>query len=263
MDFKKKPTIEGMSRSMMDQLKFLATLIAFSLGTILVLMIALAPLMFYLEFVLKANQWYLLVTAPIGISLTWLLGCLIFIVLHGRMIVPLTLPAIKPGEYSMYSSQARRYFLRLGADNIAKYWVKTLEWIPFMAQTFLYPFMLRQYGVKLGKGVYVSTETRIDGIPLIEIGARTFIAPRAVIGAHINHHGSTILFKPVKIGKGCFIGHNSVVTPGAIIEDEAIIGAFSALLLDTHVPPREVWAGLPATPLKKSKVRQERLNDDS
>ncbi len=247
---------------MQDHFKFYLTLVAFSLGTMLVLVISLAPLIIYLAVIFKSDQWPLLLTAPIGIGFLWLTGCLVFIVLHARVIVPITLPSITPGEYPMNSSLARRYFLRLGADNIAKYWVKSLEWIPFAAQLFLYPFMLRQYGVKLGKGVYVSTETRIDGIPLIEIGDDTFIGPRAVIGAHINHHGSNILFKPVKIGRRCFIGHNSVVTPGAILEDEAILGAYSVLHLNSRIPTQEVWAGLPAVPLKNSKVRQKKVKKE-
>ncbi len=245
---------------MNENLYFFVTLIVYALGTVFSLIIALAPLAFYVKFVFMSPHWVLVITAPLGIAFLWLIGCLIYILIHSQLVVPITLPSIKEGEYPMNSGTARRYFLRLGADNIAKYWIKSLEWVPFLAQVFLYPFMLRQYGVKMGKHVYISTETRIDAIPFIEIGDSTFIAPRAVIGAHINHHGNNILFKSVKIGKKCFIGHNSVVTPGAVIEDEAILGAFSAMLLNTRIPSKEVWAGLPAVSLENSKIRMKREN---
>ncbi len=229
----------------------------YTIGTGLSLLIALLPFTLFLYYILvKSQNLLLFVTLPLTISFFWLLGFFIFVIVHSKLVVPLLLPTVKVGEYPINSSLARRYFLRLSADNIAKYWVKTLEWIPFLAQLHLYSFMLKQYGVRIGKRVYIATETRIDALPLVEIGDDTFIAPRAVIGVHINHHGTNILFKPVKIGKKCFIGQNSVVTPGAILEDGAILGAYSVIKLNTRIPASEVWAGLPAKPLKKSRVQR-------
>jgi len=145
----------------------------------------------------------------------------------------------------------KTYSLRLSADNTAKYWVKSLEWIPFFSQLFLLGFMLRQYGVKIGKRVYFATETRIDGIPLIEIGEDCFIGPRAIIGAHINLRGGKIRYKNTKVGKRCFIGHSSVLTPGDEVGDDGILGAYSVMLPDTKIPEGETWVGLPAVPSKK------------
>jgi acetyltransferase-like isoleucine patch superfamily enzyme len=207
--------------------------------------------------VIQGEELIFYVTLPFGVPFLWLVGFFIYVILHAKIIVSIILPKIQPGEYPLNSSQTRIYVLRLSADNLAKYWVKSLEWISFFAQIFLYPFMLKRYGVKMGKNVYVSTETRIDGLPLIEIGDNSFIGPRAVIGAHINHHGSNLLFKPVKIGNRCFIGFNSVVTPGAEFGDDSILGGYSVVLLDAKIPSGEVWVGLPARLLKNSKKKED------
>lgn len=155
----------------------------------------------------------------------------------------------------MKSSQNLIYSVRLSADNIAKYWCKTFEIIPFFTQIFLNKFYLSAYGVKFGKNTYIATEVRIDGVPLIEFGDNVFIGPRAIIGAHINHGGSelggNIHYKRVKVGNNVFIGNNSVITPGGIIGNNSILGGMSAMLLDAEIPDGETWVGMPAKFLKK------------
>ena len=233
--------------------KFIIILILYIFFTALALVFALSPLTLYLYFVFTSNNvWYFL-SLPLGASFLWLVGFLLFVILHARIVVRIVLLPIKPGRYPILSTQNKIYALRLSADNMAKYWVKSLEWIPFIAQTYLYRFMLKQYGVKMGKGVYIATETRIDAVPLIEIGDNCFIAPRAIIGAHIVHRGGDVLYKEVKIGKKCFIGHSSVLTPGAQLGDEVILGAMTVALLDTVIPSKETWIGMPARPIKKTK----------
>ena len=174
------------------------------------------------------------------------------------MFVVRILPPIVSGKCPILSDKNKIYSLRLSADNMGKFWVKSLEWIPFLSQLFLYKFLLSAYGVKIGKRVYFSTETRIDAIPLIEIGNDCFFGPRSIVGGHILHHGSDVLYAPVKIGNGCFIGHSSIVTPGAIIGEKAILGAYSVVLLNTTIPPGETWVGLPAR-----KVKEKATNDSA
>lgn len=48
----------------------------------------------------------------------------------------------------------------------------------------------------------------------------------------------------IKIGQRAYIGVNSVLLPGVQIGQQAIVGACS--LVNRNIPPREVWAGIPA-----------------
>ena len=225
-------------------------LLVYLLGSMICLTLSLGPLTYYLYMVFLTLEPIYFITLPLGFALFWLIGFFIFILLHGRLFVRISLPRIQEGSLPLNSSLNKIYSLRLSADNIAKYWAKSLEWIPFLAQLVLYKQMLKSYGVKIGKNVYISTETRIDGFPLIEIGNNVFIGPRAIIGAHINLKGGNIKYKRVKVGNGCFIGNNSVLTPGCEVGDRSIIGGFTVALLDTKVPPDETWIGMPAKPLK-------------
>ena len=55
--------------------------------------------------------------------------------------------------------------------------------------------------------------------------------------------------KPVTIGDDVFVGTNSIILKGVRIGDRSVIGAGSVLSSD--VPPDEVWAGNPASFVKK------------
>lgn len=196
-------------------------------------------------------------TIPIVGPFLWLVSFMLFVTIHGRIVVRISLPKIKEGSYPLKSSQNLIYSMRLSADNMAKYWCKTFEVVPFLTQLFLNKFYLSAYGVKFGKNTYIATEVRIDGIPLIEFGDNIFIGPRAIVGAHINHGGTelggNILYKRVIIGNNCFIGHNAVITPGGVMGNNSVLGAFSVALLDAEIPESETWVGMPARFMKKNK----------
>jgi len=95
---------------------------------------------------------------------------------------------------------------------------------------------------------------------MTDIGAFTYINAKngvtiedyVQIGSHCAIYSvSTIDEKagPVTLKKGCRLGSHSVVMPGVIIGENAIIGAFSFVTKD--IPPGEVWVGVPARPMKK------------
>lgn len=52
----------------------------------------------------------------------------------------------------------------------------------------------------------------------------------------------------VIIKRNARIGANSVILPGVIIGENAIVGALS--LVKTDIPSGEVWGGVPAKPIK-------------
>jgi acetyltransferase-like isoleucine patch superfamily enzyme len=49
---------------------------------------------------------------------------------------------------------------------------------------------------------------------------------------------------PVTIGNHCLIGANSIVLPGSVINDGAVVGALS--LVKETIPSWEIWGGCPA-----------------
>ena len=90
---------------------------------------------------------------------------------------------------------------------------------------------------------------------LIEIGNWTTIATGCIILTHFLHPeiGEYPYFHQslgkVKIGRGVFIGANSIICKPVTIGDGSVIAAGSVVLKD--IPQMEIWGGNPARFLKK------------
>ncbi|KAJ8112016.1 hypothetical protein ONZ43_g5489 [Nemania bipapillata] len=112
------------------------------------------------------------------------------------------------------------------------------------------------YNVKIGKNVYInSNSTWIDTSP-ITIGDRTLMGPNCSFfsGTHPtdprvrNGTNGPEMGAPITIGEDCWLGGNVVVLPGVTIGRGCTIGAGSVVTKD--IPPFMVAAGNPAKVLK-------------
>ena len=83
-------------------------------------------------------------------------------------------------------------------------------------------------------GTFNKSETRID--------------EGASIGHNATVHGA-------HVQAGALIGMNAVVLDGAVIGEHAVIAAGAVVLEGTVVPPRTLWAGVPAK--QRGEVRPE------
>ncbi len=107
----------------------------------------------------------------------------------------------------------------------------------------------------LGYGV------QIDSIhpEYIEFGNWTTVATGVVILTHfLNPRESQYPFFShdlgyVRIGRGCFIGANSIICKSVTIGNGSIVAAGSVVLTD--IPPYEIWGGNPARFLKKREMQ--------
>ncbi len=106
----------------------------------------------------------------------------------------------------------------------------------------------------LGDHCWIGEGAVLDASGGMEIGEHTSIGLNCLIFTHSswlsnmmleNHSGSDLIErKPVRIGKGCFIGGNSVIMPGVTIGDFATVQPLSVVAKD--VPERSLVAGNPA-----------------
>ncbi|TXT60999.1 MAG: Acetyltransferase [Promethearchaeota archaeon] len=102
----------------------------------------------------------------------------------------------------------------------------------------------RLFGVKIGKSV-VAYEGYIDPL-LIEIGDSTMTSLHICIFSHLLYHDE-IYIRKVTVGNQCVIGPHSILSPGTIIEDGAVLGATSFTKPNQLLKGGLIWVGSPAT----------------
>jgi acetyltransferase-like isoleucine patch superfamily enzyme len=135
--------------------------------------------------------------------------------------------------------------------------------------------LLGMAGIKLGRGVRVCSSARILGGGGLEVGDGTWIghdvmicaSSNVTIGANVDIGPRTYIGtgthvidpvgprsagvgedRDVRIGDGAWIGAGSIVLPGTVIGEKAVIAAGSVVTSD--VPPRVVAGGVPAKVLR-------------
>ena len=120
----------------------------------------------------------------------------------------------------------------------------------FAPASFLRVFFHRLRGVKIGKGVEIGYFVVIDHIypGHVIINDKVTISAGTKIIAHDDAYGRDNKPQKVLIKTGAFIGVNSVVMPGMIIGEQAIIGAQSLVI--KNIQPRTVNGGVPTKHLK-------------
>jgi len=123
--------------------------------------------------------------------------------------------------------------------------------------------------INIGNDVYIGDDTIISSENNIEIGNSTMISHGVQIFDTIGHPVDPIQRKkdwmivtgklkdiqrpsvpsgPIKIGKGVWIGFNTIILKGVTIGDYAVVGAGSVVVDD--IPSRAVVAGNPAHIIK-------------
>jgi carbonic anhydrase/acetyltransferase-like protein (isoleucine patch superfamily) len=107
--------------------------------------------------------------------------------------------------------------------------------------------------VQIGKNVWrsfaISGGCYIQGYNGIEIGDDTVFAPGVkIISANHSFSGlqkvHNALTKPIRIGRRCWLGANSIILPEVELGDDVIVGA--GAVVDRSFPPLSIVAGVPA-----------------
>jgi putative colanic acid biosynthesis acetyltransferase WcaF len=146
--------------------------------------------------------------------------------------------------------------------------------VPFSG---LRSWLLRLFGAKIGKGVQIKPGVRVKFPWYLEVGDYCWLGEdlwidnlaQVVIESHScvsqgvylctgNHDWTTpnmkLFRKPIRCGRGSWIGARSVVCPGVSVGAGAIVAAGSVVTKD--IPPMEVHGGNPASYLRPRKVKR-------
>jgi maltose O-acetyltransferase len=148
--------------------------------------------------------------------------------------------------------------------------------IPLRAGYRTRPFLLRLAGVKVGRGTLMAGTPRIlaPDSGLLDIGRfcwfnvgctldvhaplviedNVFIGQEVMILTHSHEigpagrRGGVLEAKPVRIGRGAWLGARSTILPGVTVGEGAIVAA--GAVVNSDVPPQTAVGGVPARVLK-------------
>ena len=107
---------------------------------------------------------------------------------------------------------------------------------------------LKMIGCKIGKNVVLGGDEWIFDPYVTEIGDNTTIGGRSMVLGHLGE--GHLIIKKTKIGNNCLIGGDCFIMPGAIIEDNVVLGAKSLVLKDQILQKGKFYAGIPAKEIK-------------
>jgi len=105
-------------------------------------------------------------------------------------------------------------------------------------------FVYRLFGVHIGKNV-VAYEGYIDP-EFVEIGDFTMTSLNIGIFSHLIYHDKVII-KRVKIGNACVVGPQTIITPGTVMHNEAVLGANSYTSMGQELEGGLIHVGTPAS----------------
>ncbi len=120
--------------------------------------------------------------------------------------------------------------------------------LPMVRGTPLINWFYRGMGMKIGKDTLITT-TRIMDCDMIEIGDNCVIGGGAALSAHTGEKGRGVL-KPVRLGNRVTIGADTMVLPGAVIEDNVIVGSNSLVPKDANLEGNAIYGGIPVKKIK-------------
>ncbi len=149
---------------------------------------------------------------------------------------------VRPGVFSRWSPSYVRVWLKTGLVDGAGRWL----W-----GTLLWPAWLRLAGSRIGKGCEISG--LIDTVPeLVEIGPGTFCADGIYLGGPRLHRG-TVTVAAVHLGKNSFLGNGVIVSGGAPLPDDILLGVCTVADAAT-IQPGTAWFGHPSFELPRRQI---------
>lgn len=138
-------------------------------------------------------------------------------------------------------------------------------------------WVLRLFGARIGKGVYIKPGADIKFPWYLLVGDHCWIGENSwidnlaqvTIGSHVcisqgvylctgNHDWTTrnmkLFRRPITLADGCWVGARSTVCPGVTIGTAAVTAAGSIVTKD--IPPYQIWGGNPAIYWRQRQIRQ-------
>ncbi len=118
----------------------------------------------------------------------------------------------------------------------------------FMRGTPFLPWVLRLYGTKIGKGVWMDL-TDITEFDCVKIGDYSTLNLMSCLQTHL-YEDRIMKVGRVEVGKGVNVGWAATVLYDSKVGDYAQIAPLSVIMKGEDIPAHTAWAGAPASPAR-------------
>ncbi len=218
----------------------------------------------FYSFGLKA-EWYYWLLLPLNIYGNIFLFVFTIIFFSGGIFRLLN--KISPPQEGIFErgSKEWKYMHRRFWTSFFPIWLARalpLPWLDIIAY--------RSFGTKVGRSV-VLYEGYVDPL-FVEIGDFTMTSLNICIFSHLIYQDK-LLIKKVKVGKACVVGPHTIIAPGTIMEDFAVLGVNSYTKINQRLKGNLIHVGTPVSitlPIqsveqsqqKAEKVKETTISDD-
>ncbi len=118
-------------------------------------------------------------------------------------------------------------------------------WLNFVLGTPFAPSVLRLFGVKVGKNVYIET-TDFTEFDLISIGDNVILNINCTMQTHL-FEDRVMKMGRLRLEQGSQLGTASVVLYDSLLESDVLLNPMSLIMKGERVPPSTSWQGIPAS----------------
>lgn len=119
--------------------------------------------------------------------------------------------------------------------------------LEFMRGTPFLPWILRIYGTKMGKGIWMDC-TDVTEFDCIKVGDFCVIADHGVLQTHL-YEDRVMKVGRIELGKGVSVGTNTTVLYDTKIGDFARLNNLTVVMRGESIPAHTEWEGAPAVPV--------------
>jgi len=192
----------------------------------------------FYSFGLKA-EWYYWLLLPLNIYGNIFL--FVFTVIFFSGVIFRILNKISPPQEGVFERGSKdwKYMHRRFWTAFFPIWLTRalpLPWLDIIAY--------RSFGTKVGRSV-VLYEGYVDPL-FVEIGDFTMTSLNICIFSHLIYQDK-LLIKKVKIGKACVVGPHTIISPGTIMEDFAVLGVNSYTEINQRLKGNLIHVGTPVS----------------
>jgi len=164
-------------------------------------------------------------------------GCFAFVLILKWLVIFRYTKSSKPmwTKFVWFSEAITNLYEGIAVPNFMRY-LRGTPWLPLA---------MNLMGCKIGKGVYLDT-TDLTEFDCIHIGAYSEINALACPQTHL-FEDRVMKIDDVIIGERVYMGPRSFVLYGAVVGNDAKLGALTLVMKGEYIPPNSSWRGCPAS----------------